>query len=179
MGEEILLQRNYLQGELLETIYFGGGTPSLLDPEEVEYLLQIIYRTHSVKSNAEITLEANPDDLNPQKLRDLRSLGINRLSIGVQSFDDEVLRYLNRTHYSDTAVRSVDEAQKAGFDNISIDLIYAIPGLTSQRWARNIAKAIALEPQHISAYTLTIEEKTAHRPKSPLWLTALGRSDGP
>ncbi|MEX2233733.1 MAG: radical SAM family heme chaperone HemW [Cyclobacteriaceae bacterium] len=161
MGEEISLQRNYLQGEPLQTVYFGGGTPSLLDKKELEFLLKTIYRIHKVSAAAEITLETNPDDLSHSKLVDLRSLGINRLSIGIQSFDDEILRYLNRIHFAATAIRSVELALETGFDNISIDLIYAIPGLTTEAWKRNIARAIQLQPQHISAYTLTIEEKTA------------------
>ena len=161
MGEEILLQRNYLCGEALQTIYFGGGTPSLLPSSELEYLLGVIYDTHPVRHCPETTLEANPDDLTPEKLKALRSMGINRLSIGIQSFDDRILHYLNRAHVAEAAIRSVEDAQSAGFENISIDLIYAIPGMSSDNWKKNIAQAIALQPQHISAYTLTIEEKTA------------------
>ena len=160
MGEEILLQRDYLRGEALETIYFGGGTPSLLDAADIEYLLLSISRIHKVRDGAEITLEANPDDLSPEKLSDLKALGVNRLSIGIQSFDDNILRYLHRAHDSHTAVLSVEHAQAAGFQNISLDLIYAIPGLTSAEWEKNILRATRLQPQHISAYTLTIEEKT-------------------
>jgi len=161
MGEEISLQRDYLEGEALQTIYFGGGTPSLLNREELEYLLQTVFQTHSVSPNAEITLETNPDDLTLPKLIELKSIGVNRLSIGIQSFDDAVLKYLNRIHLSETAIHSVEAAREAGFDNISIDLIYAIPGLSLEAWEKNIAQAIRLNPQHISAYTLTIEEKTA------------------
>lgn len=161
MGEEISLQRDYLQGEEIQTIYFGGGTPSLLNREELEYLLQAIFQTHSVSPHAEITLETNPDDLTLSKLMDLRSTGVNRLSIGIQSFDDVILKYLNRVHLAETAIHSVESAREAGFDNISIDLIYAIPGLSAEAWEKNIAQAIRLNPQHISAYTLTIEEKTA------------------
>ncbi|HEX8041001.1 MAG TPA: radical SAM family heme chaperone HemW [Chryseosolibacter sp.] len=160
MAEEILLQRDYLEGESLQTIYFGGGTPSLLDPSEVRLLLTAIFNSHPVSPGAEITLEANPDDLTLARLRDFKSVGINRLSIGVQSFDDEILTYLNRAHQARTAIESVDAAVKAGFENISIDLIYAIPGLTEQAWDRNLSDAIGLNPQHISAYGLTIEEKT-------------------
>jgi oxygen-independent coproporphyrinogen III oxidase len=161
MGEEIRLQRHYLQGERPQTIYFGGGTPSLLDRDELQFLLRTITETHDVYPSAEITLETNPDDLTVQKLTDLRSLGINRLSIGIQSFDDDILMYLNRIHFADTAIRSVEAARASGFDNISIDLIYAIPGVSLQRWKKNIDQALALHPEHISAYTLTIEEKTA------------------
>ena len=161
MGEEILLQQNYLSGEIIETIYFGGGTPSILNAGELEYLLQKILGTHKISPGPEITLEANPDDLSIGKLTAFKSAGINRLSIGIQSFDDEVLRYLNRVHSSETATRSVERAREAGFDNLSIDLIYAIPGVTNEAWRKNIEKAVAQKPQHISAYSLTIEEKTA------------------
>ena len=161
MSEEISLQRNYLAGEALQTIYFGGGTPSLLNREELEILLGTIGETHAISSGAEITLETNPDDLAFPKLMELKSVGINRLSIGIQAFDDPVLKYLNRIHSAGTAIRSVELARETGFDNISIDLIYAIPGLSSDAWEKNILQAIKLQPQHISAYTLTIEEKTA------------------
>lgn len=161
MAEEIYLQRGYLEGATLHSIYFGGGTPSILDPTEINYLLQKIYETQPVSSDAEITLEANPDDLNSQKLTDLKAVGINRLSIGIQSFDDKILKYFNRSHNVQAAVSSVELARAAGFGNISIDLIYAIPGLTLEGWQRNIEQAISLKPQHISAYSLTIEEKTA------------------
>lgn len=161
MGEEILLQRNYLAGEIIETIYFGGGTPSILNGAEVRFLLDSILGTHKISPDPEITLEANPDDLTAEKLTVFRSAGINRLSIGIQSFDDDVLRYLNRVHSSQTATRSVERAREAGFENISIDLIYAIPRMTNDAWRKNIEKAVAQRPQHISAYSLTIEEKTA------------------
>ena len=160
MAEEIQLQQAYLSGEVVETIYFGGGTPSILTGEEVKFLLKAIRITHDVSSAAEITLEANPEDLSPEKLNDFRSAGITRLSIGIQSFDDDVLKYFNRAHSSETAIRSVEYARAAGFHNVSIDLIYAIPGMSNGTWRRNIEQAIALTPQHISAYTLTIEEKT-------------------
>lgn len=161
IGEEINLQKNYLKKELVNTIYFGGGTPSLLAIDEIAYLLEKVYKAFTVDSTAEVTLEANPDDLDLKKSRSLRSIGVNRLSIGIQSFDDKILRYLNRAHNSGAAMRSVADARISGFDNISLDLIYAIPGLTSHDWKRTIDMAVQLAPQHISAYTLTIEEKTA------------------
>ncbi len=161
MNEEISLQRNYLGGEDVHTIYFGGGTPSLLDEQEIGSLIMAISRYHRVLPEAEITLEANPDDLIPGKLRALKAIGINRLSIGIQSFDDTMLTYLNRAHSADNAIQSVHDALEAGFNNVSIDLIYAIPGLTDDRWAEDIETALDLGVQHISAYTLTIEEKTA------------------
>ena len=161
MGAEISLQKNYLQGETLQTIYFGGGTPSILKAEELQFLLETIFKNHAVSSEAELTLEANPDDLSIEKLSALRRIGFNRLSIGVQSFDDQILKYLNRSHASLSAIQSVENAHKAGFENISIDLIYAIPGSSCEAWERNIRQALQLRPKHISAYTLTIEEKTA------------------
>ena len=161
MGEEILLQRSYLASEALNTIYFGGGTPSLLRGDEIAYLMHCIKTTFDVHPEPEITLEANPDDLSAEKLAALKSNGINRLSIGIQSFDDDILRYLNRAHNSEAAMRSVADARSAGISNISVDLIYAIPGVSSDSWKRNIDTALRFQPQHISAYTLTIEEKTA------------------
>ena len=161
MGEELKLQTDYLLHESVTTIYFGGGTPSLLSQEELAYLLNLIYKIHDVHVNAEITLECNPDDLTPEKLADLKAAGVNRLSIGIQSFNDSVLKYLNRLHSADTAVSSFRWAREAGFTNISIDLIYAIPGLTTSQWKGELATAVGLAPEHISAYTLTIEKKTA------------------
>lgn len=161
IGEEISLQENYLEGEAVNTIYFGGGTPSMLQADHVKFLLERICQVHQVSPDAEITLEANPDDLTPAHLTALRSLGINRLSIGIQSFDNNILQYLNRSHSAIAAVDSVKSARQAGFNNISIDLIYAIPGLSNAAWQDNIQRALSLKPDHISAYTLTIEEKTA------------------
>lgn len=160
LRSEITLRRNYLGGNQLDTIYFGGGTPSLLEPDEISSLLETIAQTHSIAPDAEITLEANPDDLSVGRLRDLRTAGINRLSIGIQSFDDRILTLLNRVHSSQTAIQCVADARDAGFDNISIDLIYAIPGLSPENWEHTLQQAIELRTQHISAYTLTIEEKT-------------------
>lgn len=160
MGEEILLQKDYLAGEAIHTLYFGGGTPSLLRADELAALLATVRDNHPLSADAEITLEANPDDLTREKLRDFKSIGINRLSIGIQSFDDAILKYLNRAHDARTAFESVTAAREAGFHNISIDLIYAIPGLTNEAWQENLSRVLALNPPHISAYSLTIEEKT-------------------
>jgi oxygen-independent coproporphyrinogen III oxidase len=157
---ELSLQQSYLGQGRIDTIYFGGGTPSLLSPRELETILACIAKNFSIRDAAEITLEANPDDLDPQKLAGIRSCGINRLSIGMQSFDDVVLKYLNRSHDSLAAVRSFDNARAAGFGNISIDLIYSIPGQSPEAWESNIAKAVSLDPEHISSYSLTIEPKT-------------------
>lgn len=160
MAEEIVLRGSYLKGEPVETVYFGGGTPSLLEAKELALLMNTLRKTHELLPESEITLEANPDDVTPERLQSWRSIGINRLSIGIQSFDDPVLKYLNRIHSSGTAIRSVDLARAAGFQNFSIDLMYAIPGQSKEDWEKNLRQAIELEPPHISAYTLTIEEKT-------------------
>ena len=160
LAKELALQRDYLDGETVETIYLGGGTPSLLTSTELEMLLATVYQHYPVAGQPEITLEANPDDLNPLKLEELRTVGINRLSIGIQSFHEPHLRYLNRAHRADEAMRCVQQAQELGFDNLSIDLIYAIPAANHSIWEHDLAQTVALRPQHISSYCLTIEEKT-------------------
>jgi oxygen-independent coproporphyrinogen III oxidase len=158
--QELALQKNYLQGEPLETIYFGGGTPSLLSAKELEMVLSAIYKYYPVLGKPEITLEANPDDLTAEKLHELQAAGINRLSIGIQSFDDEVLRFLNRAHSAEEAWHCLDLAHEAGISNYSIDLIYSIPGQSNEMLNKNLATALKLKPAHISAYSLTLEEKT-------------------
>ena len=160
MIKELELQRNYLGKDKVHTIYLGGGTPSLLTQQELGQLLEAVYRHFSV-ANPEITLEANPDDLGRDKLVLLQEVGINRLSIGIQSFHEPHLRYLNRAHNAYEATRCVQQAQDVGFDNVSIDLIYAIPAEDHYIWQQDLARAVALQPQHISSYCLTIEEKTA------------------
>ena len=160
MAQELVLRQNYLGEGEVSTIYLGGGTPSLLTSLELEHLLETIFQNFSVATSPEITLEANPDDLSMAALASFREVGINRLSIGIQSFHEPQLRYLNRVHTADEASRCVQQAQKAGFDNISIDLIYAIPANDHRIWQQDLVQAIALQPQHISAYCLTIEKKT-------------------
>lgn len=157
---EIDLQRNYLEGEPITTIYFGGGTPSLLGTLQLEKIIKQIRATFPVVASPELTLEANPDDLSLEKLNELKQVGVNRLSVGIQSFDNSVLRFLNRAHSSDEARRSVENARRTGIDNISIDLIYAIPGQSQEQWVKNVQTAIELDANHISSYSLTIEEKT-------------------
>jgi oxygen-independent coproporphyrinogen-3 oxidase len=157
---EIGLQKNYIQDEVVETIYLGGGTPSLLSQHELNSLFETLHKNFSISDTSEITMEANPDDLSLQNLYQLREAGINRLSIGIQSFDDTVLRSLNRVHDSTLAKQCIDSAYAAGFENISIDLIYAIPGQSDEQWKRNIEQALLFQPKHISSYSLTIEEKT-------------------
>lgn len=158
---ELELQKSYLDNEKIETIYFGGGTPSLLSNGEISNMIETINKHFHIDPAAEITLEANPDDLTKEKLQALKTLGINRLSIGIQSFDDFILKFLNRVHDAGMAQASVKHAREAGFENISVDLMYAIPGQDLTAWKKNIAKAIELNPDHISSYSLTIEEKTA------------------
>ena len=159
MVSEIALQTDFLQ-EPVETIYFGGGTPSLLAPAELDKVLSAIHRQFNVVTHAEVTLEANPDDLVPESLLQLHQVGINRLSIGIQSFDNQFLQYLNRAHDAAAARRCLHDARDTGFRNISLDLIYAIPGLTNSQWMETMKEAIRFGPEHISTYSLTIEEKT-------------------
>lgn len=158
---EITLQKDYLAGHAIETIYFGGGTPSLLPAADITRLLDEIRRHFSVAADAEITLEANPDDLTAATLQSLREAGINRLSIGVQSFFEEDLRWMNRAHNASQAVDCLELAREKGFDNISIDLIYGSPTLTDEHWKQNVQQAIALNIPHLSCYALTVEPGTA------------------
>jgi oxygen-independent coproporphyrinogen-3 oxidase len=160
IARELTIQQKYVEDEPLNTIYFGGGTPSLLSQNELKIIFDSIHSNFVVNPEAEISLEANPDDLSEEKLQLLKEIGINRLSIGIQSFDDAILRYLNRAHSSQSAVECVASARKTGFENISLDLIYAIPGQDIAGWEKNIRQAIGLHPDHISSYSLTIEEKT-------------------
>jgi oxygen-independent coproporphyrinogen-3 oxidase len=159
--QEIKLQKNFLQGETIETIYFGGGTPSLLEGDEISLLINTITGLHTVSSDAEITLEANPDDLGHQKLKALKQSPVNRFSIGIQSFFDDDLTWMNRVHRANEAETSVKRAQDAGFENITIDLIYGYPLLTDQKWKVNLDKAFALQVPHVSAYSMTVEPRTA------------------
>ena len=158
--QEIHLQKDYLQQKQLKTIYFGGGTPSLLNANELYDIFSAIQQNYSIDEKAEITLEANPDDITKDKIKIWQDVGINRLSIGIQSFDDMHLKSLNRIHTGEMAEKSVKLAQDMGIENITIDLIYAIPADTHSIWKHDLAKAIALQIPHISSYCLTIEEKT-------------------
>ncbi|HTF17781.1 MAG TPA: radical SAM family heme chaperone HemW [Chryseolinea sp.] len=160
ISHEFKLRKGYLADDKVETIYLGGGTPSLLTGKELRHIFDAIRQHFVLADLPEITLEANPDDLTDEMLVTLKDVGVNRLSIGIQSFDDDILRSLNRIHNGRAARDSVLRAQAIGFNNISIDLIYAIPDQDLERWSENIAEAIRLNPQHISSYTLTIEEKT-------------------
>ncbi len=158
--KEIELQKDYLKGESIQTIYFGGGTPSLLSPQELEKIIEQIRSYFDVGKRNEITLEANPDDLTKEYLKAIKKIGINRLSVGIQSFNNDDLRRMKRKHSADQAIRTVRYAQEQGFKNISIDLLYGLPDLNLQQWEKNIEQALNLNIQHISAYHLTIEPKT-------------------
>ena len=160
MHQELSLQHGYLSQEKVTSIYFGGGTPSILTTQDIEALLAHIKQVFGVTQEAEITLEANPDDMCLDKLVELRALGINRLSIGIQSFQDHLLRFLNRVHDRKKALASMELAAKAKFDNLSIDLIYGIPGQTDAMWEHDLNLAMRLYPPHIAAYCLTIEPNT-------------------
>jgi len=157
--QEITLQKDYLLNETVETIYFGGGTPSLLNIEDVILILDQVRRYFVVTDNAEITLEANPDDITEEKLIGWMEAGINRLSIGIQSFFEEDLQWMNRAHNAQQARDNLLLAKKY-FDNITIDLIYGTPGLTNEKWKQNVETAIALNIPHLSCYALTVEPKT-------------------
>lgn len=160
LKKEIELRKDFLGSESIKTIYFGGGTPSLLSINEIDDLVNTIDKYYKVEINNEITLEANPDDLNNEFLRELSKTSVNRLSIGIQSFIDTDLQLMKRLHSSQQAIRSVLKAQDNGFNNISIDLIYGLPNLTLADWELNINKGLNLNVQHISAYHLTIEPNT-------------------
>ena len=157
---EIQLRKNEFHGEIIETIYFGGGTPSVLTNAEILSLIEAVYENFEVIENPEITLEANPDDLSEERIIALSETPINRLSIGVQSFFEDDLKLMNRAHNSDEAQKSLAIATKY-FDNISVDLIYGIPGLTNEMWLENIETALRFGIPHISSYALTVEPKTA------------------
>lgn len=157
---EVELQQDYLGDENIDTIYFGGGTPSILSAKEIQELYEQINTFYTLNTDFEITLEANPDDLDDKYLKHLSDTPINRLSIGCQSFNNRDLILLNRRHTDEQAQESVRKAKKVGFNNISIDLIYGIPKLSVSDLERNIQIAVELDVQHISAYHLTIEEKT-------------------
>ncbi len=159
--KEIELQRDYLQGAAIETIYFGGGTPSLLTADEINLIFDTVCKFFPVNELKEFTLEANPDDLTKQYLKSLSATPVNRFSIGVQSFRDEDLLYMRRAHNAQEADYAIKGAQDAGFDNLSIDLIYGTPGLSDANWKKNLSKVAELRIPHFSAYALTVEDKTA------------------
>jgi oxygen-independent coproporphyrinogen-3 oxidase len=158
---EMKLRKDYLEGKAIQTVYLGGGTPSLLSAPELKRLFEELQHHFDLAPDAEITMEVNPDDLNALSLKTLSESPVNRLSIGIQSFREEDLKRMNRAHDSKQASLSVKAAQEVGFSNISIDLIYGLPGLNEQDWRSNLHKAFDLNVQHISSYCLTVEPQTA------------------
>lgn len=160
LTKELLLRKDYAHGKAIETIYFGGGTPSTLGIEQLQRICSTIYSAYPVANSPEVTIECNPDDLTPEFLEALRPLPFNRISMGVQSFNDAQLRRLGRRHTAEGARTAVGNARKAGYTNISIDLMFALPGSTPQQWQEDLDSAIALRPQHLSAYNLMYEEGT-------------------
>lgn len=157
---ELRLRAVYLNSASVRTIYFGGGTPSVVRYDQFQKIFDVLHSEYNIDPSAEITLEANPDDLNPAYLAMLKRLPFNRLSIGIQSFDDKELRSVNRRHTAQQAIQAVHDAREAGFRNLSIDLIYGLPGQTMEQWKYNLERAFELHPEHISAYGLTYEEGT-------------------
>ena len=160
LAKEIQMRKNEIENDTIETIYFGGGTPSVLTTTEIQFLIDAVYKNYAVSENPEITLEANPDDLSKERIRELSKSPINRLSIGVQSFFADDLTMMNRAHNSAEAIECLKEATKY-FDNISLDLIYGIPGMSNEKWKQNIETTLSFGIPHISSYALTVESKTA------------------
>ena len=159
LAKEIRMRKKEFENEVIETIYFGGGTPSVLTTAEIQFLIDVIYDNYAVAENTEITLEANPDDLSKERIIELSKSPINRLSIGIQSFFEDDLTIMNRAHNSAEAIECLKEATKY-FDNISLDLIYGIPAMSNEKWRQNIETAMSFGVPHISSYALTVEPKT-------------------
>ena len=160
LAKEIQLRKNEFQDEIVETIYFGGGTPSILSIEDLRFLIDEIYRNYKVVENPEITVEANPDDLTENRIIELSKNKVNRLSIGIQSFFEDDLKLMNRAHNVEEAKKCLEIATQY-FDNISIDLIYGVPKMSNEKWLQNIETALSFGVPHISSYALTVEPKTA------------------
>lgn len=160
IAKEIEMRKNEFENETVETIYFGGGTPSVLQIADIKFLIDVVYKNYTVIENPEITLEANPDDLSENRIIELSNNRINRLSIGIQSFFEDDLKMMNRAHNSAEAKNCLEIATQY-FNNISIDLIYGIPGMSNKKWKQNIETALSFRINHISSYALTVEPKTA------------------
>ncbi len=160
MDRELQLRKKFLETKKVETIYFGGGTPSMIPEKHLQSLIKRVQDLFEVKADAEVTLEANPDDINESALEAWREIGINRLSIGIQTFDDDRLKFLNRAHNSEEAIQSVLLAKEKGFDNLTCDLIYAIPPNSMDKWKKDLETMLSLEIPHLSLYGLTIEAET-------------------
>ena len=160
LKKEMVQRKNYLISKKVKTIYFGGGTPSVLKKEELNEILEFLKQHYTISEEAEITLEANPDDLTLNYLKQIFAAGVNRLSIGIQSFQDEFLKKMNRRHNSLQAIEAVENAAKTGFKDISVDLIYGLPGLTNSQWKNDLSNVFKLPVQHLSAYHLTYHKGT-------------------
>lgn len=159
LKKEIVLRKNYL-GETVKTIYFGGGTPSLLSVKNIEEILDLLNKNYEIISSPEITLEINPDTIDREKMESLKQLGINRMSVGIQSFDDEDLKYLGRRHDSRHAMQVLEDLKHTDFEKITLDLIYGMPTLTEEKWNKNLDIFFSTGITHLSAYALTVEPKT-------------------
>lgn len=157
LKQEIIERKDYLHGEKVETVYFGGGTPSIIKIEELQSIMAVLGTTFEIDPQAEVTLEANPDTLSLEYLQGLRTMGVNRLSIGIQSFFDNDLQYLGRRHHAEHALQCVGLAKEAGFSNITLDLIYGLPTSDAAQWERNLDQFLELDVPHLSAYALTLE----------------------
>lgn len=160
LSEEISLRKEESAGKAIRTVYFGGGTPSLLQPSQLQHILDNIHRHYDIDPDAEITIEANPEQLTSDYCKELKTLGFNRISIGIQSFHDEILQFLGRKHTAKEAMQAVENAHKAGFDNISIDLIYGVNERDNTLWLKELETAFTLPIRHFSAYALTVEENS-------------------
>lgn len=160
--KELDLRPKYVGNEVIHSIYFGGGTPSILPSTDIQNLIDAVYERYEVSPDVEITLEANPDDLSRDYLYALKDTEVNRLSIGIQSFYEDELRWMNRAHSAEEAENCLELCRKLNFDSFSLDLIFGVPKSTDEKWINNMKKAISFEPEHISCYALTVEEKTAY-----------------
>jgi oxygen-independent coproporphyrinogen III oxidase len=158
--KELQLRKDEFHNEVVETIYFGGGTPSILSMDDLKLLIDEVFQNYTIIDNPEITVEANPDDLDNESIRQFANSPVNRLSIGIQSFFEDDLKLMNRAHNADEAKRCLEVATKY-FDNISVDLIYGIPNMSNEKWKQNIETALSFGIPHISSYALTVEPKTA------------------
>ncbi len=161
LGMELVLRRNELNGSKIQTIYFGGGTPSLLGSKQLDFLLNTIFQNYCVESNLEVTIECNPEDIINEELQDFKKIGINRLSIGIQTLDDKALLLMNRNHDSKMSLLALDKTLKYDFGNLNIDLMYGMPGETLGIWKTNLNLVAQYNIKHISCYNLTVETRTA------------------
>lgn len=160
LKKEIINRKSYLGDDVVKTIYFGGGTPSLLPVKYVDEILELLHENYNIISNPEVTLEINPDTIDKDKMLALKHLGVNRMSVGIQSFNDDDLRYLGRRHDSRHALQVLDDLSSVGFDRITLDLIYGMPTLTEEKWNHSLDIFFSTGISHLSAYALTVEPKT-------------------